>query len=76
MNHNKAVKRTLLYINLPIERYINRNVVFQAVFANCFLTFLVDFSKADLSQRLLEKCLASFAITLARLLIYNFCKCD
>ena len=61
---------------LVIERYANRNVSVKAGFVNHFSKFFADFRKLDLSPKLLEKFRFSFAISLARLLIYNFTKSD
>ena len=67
---------TLFYTVLAIERYANRNVSVKAGFANHFSKLSVDFRRADLSSKLLEKFLVFFATSLARLLIYNFTKSD
>ena len=70
----KAVKRTLFYAVLAIERYANRNASVKAGIANYFSKLFVELRKVDLSPKLLGKILVSFAISLARLLIYNFTK--
>ena len=46
--YRKAVKGTLFYIVLAIERYISRNVSVKAGFANYLSTRLVDFKKVVL----------------------------
>ena len=76
LRRSKIGKRTLFYIVLAIKRYANRNVSVKAGFANYFSKLSVDFRKPDLSSKLLEKLLVSFATSLAGLLIYNFTKSD
>ena len=70
----KSAKNSLLYIVLAIERYENRNFSIKAGFANYFSKILADFSKLDLSRKLLEKFWFSFTIPIAKLLIYNLPK--
>ena len=57
---SKSGKRTLFYIVLTIERYINRKVSFKAGFVNYFSKLFVDFRKVDLPPKLLEKILVFF----------------
>ena len=72
----KAVERTFFYIALSIERCINCNVSDNAGFAAYSSKLFVDCRKVDLSTNYSKRFWFSFAISLARLLIYNFTKSD